>query len=228
MATGLLIAGRGMERRAGAYKVTTAIPSCKKGHPGKVAGSLPDRATNAIMIIRAKAGLEPALATTAVTPCPGGRAGRKRLPGPRVMQGTAFQQSIRSPFQAGTAHRVPINGQEAFSLSGRVQGAEGTRKPLLLPFIRARASMSPPWHRTANKQQPYPTAMTAGRAFPGARRWQGAAFLAGGGCRYSGKIRMIPSRTHSPTYGFSLDCLFDPWSLPRAVVFQASGVSCEG
>jgi hypothetical protein len=57
----------------------------------------------------------------------------------------ARESSLLSPSgsKAGKAHRVPISSQEAFFLSGRVQEQGGMRKPLLLPFIRARAGREP-------------------------------------------------------------------------------------
>ena len=95
------------------------------------------------LVIRAKAGLEPALAACDerqwLNTLPGGRAGRKTPPRAEGYARNGLPAIDRSPFQAGTAHRVPINGQESFSLSGRVKGAEGTLGRLL----RARAGREP-------------------------------------------------------------------------------------
>jgi hypothetical protein len=122
------------------------------------------------------------------------------------------------PFKAETAHRVPKNGQEAFSLSGKGPGSgralptqkrvkkrpstirARTRKVIQAMAIRARASRSPPWHRMSEQLiTPCPRAMTAGRAFPGPRDEQEKAFLAGGGSAVTAKISgKVPSRTHSP------------------------------
>jgi hypothetical protein len=102
---------------------------------------------------RAKAGLEPALALTKrerrLTQhlAPGGRTGGKTPSSPEGEARNGLLAIDRMPIPAETllsfrpespskqAHRLPINGQEAFFCVRKVFGRERQESPLLLPSL---------------------------------------------------------------------------------------------